>query len=74
MPTIGTGVHEIRIRDEAGTLRLMYVAKFPEAIYVLHAFQKKTRATSTIYYAAPKEAASQPTGSVAFRKGVSGVV
>ncbi len=46
MATVGAGVHEIRIRDESGAFRLMYVAKFPEAIYVLHAFQKKTRATS----------------------------
>ena len=46
MPTVGVGVHELRVRDEAGVFRLMYVAKFPEAIYVLHTFQKKTRATS----------------------------
>jgi len=46
MPTIGNGVHEIRVRDEAGAFRLMYVAKFPEAVYVLHAFQKKTRTTA----------------------------
>jgi phage-related protein len=46
MPTVGNGVHEIRVRDEAGAFRLMYVAKFPEAIYVLHAFQKKTRTTA----------------------------
>jgi phage-related protein len=46
MPTVGAGVQEIRVRDEAGAFRLMYVAKFPEAIYVLHAFQKKTRATA----------------------------
>ena len=39
-------VHEIRVRDEAGAFRLMYAAKFAEAIYVLHAFQKKTRATA----------------------------
>jgi phage-related protein len=44
IPTVGAGVHEIRVRDESGGL--MYVAKFPEAVYVLHAFQKKTRATS----------------------------
>jgi len=37
---------EIRVRDESGAFRLMYVAKFPEAVYVLHAFEKKTRATS----------------------------
>ena len=35
---------EIRIRDASGIL--MYVAKFEEAIYVLHAFQKKTQLTS----------------------------
>ena len=46
MPTVGAGVQEIRVRDEAGAFRLMYVAKFPEAIYVLHAFKKKTRATA----------------------------
>ncbi len=46
MPTVGNGVHEIRVRDESGAFRLMYVAKFPEAVYVLHAFQKKTRATA----------------------------
>ncbi len=46
MTTVGIGVHEIRVRDDAGAFRLIYVAKFPEAIYVLHAFQKKTRATA----------------------------
>jgi len=46
MPAVGNGVHEIRMRDESGAYRLMYVAKFPEAVYVLHAFQKKTRKTA----------------------------
>ena len=46
MPTVGSGVHEIRVRDEAGAFRLIYVAKFSEAVYVLHAFQKKTRTTA----------------------------
>ncbi len=46
MPAIGNGVREIRVRDESGAFRLMYVAKFPEAVYVLHAFQKKTRKTA----------------------------
>ncbi len=46
MPSVGSGVCEIRVRDESGAFRLMYVAKFPEAVYVLHAFQKKTRATA----------------------------
>ncbi|MDD2762072.1 MAG: type II toxin-antitoxin system RelE/ParE family toxin [Methylomonas sp.] len=43
---VGPGVKEIRIRDADGIYRVMYVAKFKEAIYVLHCFQKKTEATS----------------------------
>lgn len=35
----GAGVREIRIRDARGIFRVMYVAKFEEAIYVLHCFQ-----------------------------------
>ena len=37
-------MHEIRVRA-GGAYRLIYVAKFAEAIYVLHAFQKKSRKT-----------------------------
>lgn len=43
---VGAGTREIRIRDTRGIFRVMYVAKFDEAIYVLHCFQKKTQATS----------------------------
>lgn len=46
MPDVGAGVREIRVRDEAGVFRVIYVATRPEAIYVLHAFQKKTQATA----------------------------
>ena len=46
MKTIGAGVSEIRIRDEAGIFRVVYVAKFEDAVYVLHCFQKKTPQTS----------------------------
>jgi phage-related protein len=42
----GAGVREIRIRDASGIYRVIYVAKFEEAIYALHCFQKKTQATS----------------------------
>lgn len=48
MPTIGAGVVEIRVREANGAFRLLYVAKFAEAIYVLHAFQKKTQKTSAL--------------------------
>ena len=43
---VGAGTKEIRIKDANGAYRVMYVAKFEEAIYVLHCFQKKTQATS----------------------------
>lgn len=46
MPSIGAGVQEIRIRDEAGQFRVIYVAKFADGVYVLHCFQKKTQKTS----------------------------
>ena len=45
MSAIGPGVKEIRVRDEAGAFRVFYVAKFQEAVYVLHCFQKKTQKT-----------------------------
>jgi phage-related protein len=46
MPSVGSGVREIRLRDAQGIYRVIYVAKLPDAIYVLHCFQKKTQATS----------------------------
>lgn len=44
--TIGAGVQEIRIHDEAGAFRVIYIAKLKDAVYVLHCFQKKTQRTS----------------------------
>lgn len=46
MPSVGKGVEELRIWDDSGTYRVLYVARFAEAVYVLHAFQKRTRQTS----------------------------
>jgi phage-related protein len=43
---VGAGARELRIRDASGAYRVLYVAKFEEAIYVLHCFQKKTQATN----------------------------
>ena len=45
MPTVGLGVNEIRMRA-GGAFRLIYVARFSEAVYVVHAFQKKSRKTA----------------------------
>jgi phage-related protein len=43
---VGASTKEIRIRDASGIYRVMYLARFEEAIYVLHCFQKKTQVTS----------------------------
>ena len=46
IPSVGAGVYEIRVRDGSGAYRAMYVTKFEAAVYVLHAFQKKTQQTA----------------------------
>jgi phage-related protein len=46
MPSIGAGVREIRVRERAGAFRVIYAATFVDAVYVLHAFQKKARQTA----------------------------
>ena len=46
MPSIGKGVEEIRLWDDSGTYRVLYTARLEEVVIVLHAFQKKTQATS----------------------------
>jgi phage-related protein len=46
MSTVGSGVREIRIRDDSGAFRVIYVAKLVDAAYVLHCFQKKTQTTA----------------------------
>jgi phage-related protein len=45
MPSIGPGVEEIRVRG-GGAHRVLYTARFPEAVYVLHAFAKRSRKTA----------------------------
>jgi len=45
LPSVGPGAYEMRVRDRVGLYRVIYVAKFKHAVYVLHAFQKKTRKT-----------------------------
>jgi phage-related protein len=46
MPAVGKGTEELRVWDDSGTNRLIYTARLAHAVNVLHAFQKKTRATS----------------------------
>lgn len=45
MPTVGPGVNEIRVWEEGGTFRVLYVAEFEEAVYVLHVFEKRSQKT-----------------------------
>lgn len=46
MSSIGKGVEELRVWDDSGTYRVIYTARLADAVYVLHAFQKKTQATA----------------------------
>jgi phage-related protein len=46
LKTVGQGVREIRIREESGVFRVIYLATMGDTILVLHAFQKKTQQTS----------------------------
>lgn len=46
MSSVGAGVREIRVRDQTGQFRLIYVASFASAVYLLHAFKKTSRKTS----------------------------
>ncbi len=48
MPSIGKGVEELRVRDATGAYRVIYTARLADAVYVLHAFQKKTQRTPRV--------------------------
>ena len=48
MPAIGKGVEEIRLRDDTGIFRVIYTARLADAVYVLHAIQKKTQGTTKL--------------------------
>jgi len=45
MNSIGKGIREIRIEEASGHYRVIYLTNLEDAVYVLHAFQKKTRKT-----------------------------
>lgn len=45
MAAVGPGVYELRARDADGIARVVYIAKYPEGVYVLHTFKKKTQQT-----------------------------
>ena len=45
MKSIGKGIREIRIKEASGHYRVIYLANLENAVYVLHAFRKKSRKT-----------------------------
>ena len=45
MPSIGRGVHELRLKDKSGIYRVIYFIKTKNNIYLLHSFKKKTNKT-----------------------------
>ncbi len=46
MKSIGQGVREIRVRQGGGAYRAIYIATIAEAVFILHAFEKKTQETA----------------------------
>jgi phage-related protein len=46
MTSVGNSVYEIRVQDQSGAFRVIYIAKFAQCVYVLHCFQKKTQKTA----------------------------
>jgi phage-related protein len=46
MPAVGPGVHELWVRDDSGTYRVFDLAKFKEAVYVLHVVEKRSQKTA----------------------------
>jgi phage-related protein len=45
MPSIGRGVHELRLKDRSGQYRVVYALVLRGSVHVLHAFKKTTQAT-----------------------------
>jgi len=45
MPTVASGVHELRVRSATTVVRVFYFVKMAETIVVFHGFQKKTQKT-----------------------------
>lgn len=46
LKAVGQGVREIRVRDDAGAFRVIYLASVGDTVLILHAFQKKTQQTA----------------------------
>ena len=48
MPSVGAGVREIRVQEQSGSFRVVYVAGVSKTVVVLHCFRKATRRTSRL--------------------------
>jgi predicted XRE-type DNA-binding protein len=46
MSSVGRGVEELGVRGDGGSVRVIHIARMPQAVFVLHAFQNKTRVTA----------------------------
>jgi len=46
MPAVGSGVREIRVREQGGAFGVIYVASLADRVYVLHCFQERTQQTA----------------------------
>jgi phage-related protein len=46
MPSIGRGVHELRLKDRSGVYRVVYALVRRGTVHVLHAFKKTTQTTA----------------------------
>lgn len=45
MPSVGLGVHELRLKDRSGIYRMIYVLERQGDIWLVHGFKKKTQQT-----------------------------
>tara|TARA_Y100000780_G_scaffold132772_1_gene119379 strand:- start:88759 stop:89088 length:330 start_codon:yes stop_codon:yes gene_type:complete len=45
LPSLGAGVHELRLKGKSGIFRVIYFMKKKEAFYMVHAFTKKSQKT-----------------------------
>jgi phage-related protein len=45
MPSVASGVEELRVRDRSGAYRVFYYTRLPDSILIFHAFGKKTQKT-----------------------------
>lgn len=64
MASVGQGMREIRIRDEAGAFRVLYITRIEDAVFVLHAFQKKTQQRPDEIWTLPPHDCGKSSGGV----------